>query len=276
MNEWAAPRCCQCDRPKPVGVAALEASKPLDEEAFLRVEEANDFMTGSGYVTERSFSARPEQIKEAAAEWAGYSGWYPISLEEYGWIPVTPEGAGAAYRARMYPWLAGGIRLRVIPQTVGEKTDVRFETGFLRIDHPVCWGRREGPDRADFAGAAEHFADGLSDELTFQLRARSGGGRELLGRRRERLRKIDRAYTIAYWLVPAAFAPVTAIAGLVTRSGFGTMAALSWMLMLCSLNVLLQARHIGMRVLAGIFPIAVLAGLGMGLGFTLAATLGGH
>jgi len=273
MNEWAAPRCCQCDRPKPVGVAALEASKPFDEEDFRRVEEANDFVTGSGYVTERSFSARPEEIKEAAAEWAGYSGWYPISIEESNWYPISVQRAAAIYSAGGLPWLLGDIRISVIQRPVNEKTDVRFEIGFRRRATTTYKNR---PIRGDYAGAAEHFADGLSNELTFQTMAMSGQAHEQLRIRRKRLRKINRAYATAHWLVPAALAPVTAIVGIVTRSGLGTMAAFSWMLVLCSLNVFLQTRRIGMRAAAAIFLVVAVCATGMGIGFTLAAALGGR
>ena len=260
INEWAAPRCCQCDRPKPVGVAALEASKPFDEEDFRKVEEANDFMTGSGYVTERSFSAQPERIKAAAEEWACYSSWYPVST----------EGDAAVYRAGRFAWLSGDMRIKVIPQLLGGKTDARFEIGLRRR----ATNGRTVPIRGDFAGAAEHFADGLSDELTFQMMTMSGEAHEQLRRRRERLRKVNRAYTTAYWLVPAALAPVTAIVWLVTRSGLGTLAAFFWMMTLYSLNALLQARHIGMRAIAAIFLVVIVCVVGIGA--TLAATLGGH
>ena len=218
------------------------------------------FLPGTGHAADRQLKASPEQIQAAAAAWAGYAGWFP----------VTTDDRHPAYRWGRFVPLSGNIQMKVICQPRrGTVTDTRFVLGARR-------GSGQNRVRHQmWIDACEYFSDGVAQELAYELQQLPLDEIERWERKRNSRRAIERTTAAIFVWLPAALLLVGILVGLLTGNAMWGIATGFWLFIVWFLDSQLRIRAIGMRLARGFVGVVVLL-VPLAAAFTAIAAAGGH
>jgi hypothetical protein len=254
LHQWIA------DSQRAAAESAAEAVEKAPGNAAAALELREQFLPGTGHATNRQLKGSPDQVQAAAAAWAGYSGWFPVT---------TDEGA-PVYRWGRFVRLSGNIQMKVVCQPRrGSVTDTQFVLGARR---------GSGPSRVPhqmWIDACEYFSDGVAQELSYELLQLPPDAMERWGRKRDTRRVIERITGATFVWLPAALLPAGILVGLLTGSALWGVATGSWLFTLWLLDGQLRMRAIGMRLARGFVAIGVLL-VPLAVMLTAFAAAGGH
>lgn len=228
----------------------------VDETA---IEKREGLLRGSAYTWTGVLDASPEQIGQAAEEWARSTGWYP----------VASSGGKPAYKFGRTSWLGGTwIKLATLQDEAGTK--VWVEAGALPTGNSAYV-----PRRVEYQRVAERFADGLRRQLAFNHGTLTPSKAEKWARLMERKRRTTRVMATAFWAIPAAGVVLTTLVWLATRNTYWVTAAFAWFSLFWSTDYILRLRLTGMKVVP-LTALAVIPLLSVAVLFTVVAATGSH
>lgn len=241
---------------------AMAAQPPLAPSAaspapdLYDLDESEGFTRGSGYVAQRFLKATPAQIRRAADAWADHSGWRRL----------RDEAGASVYRRGSFAW---NTLMKVTVSPNGDVAETRFQIGMR--------DKTKGngifiPVRKEYMLAAKHFAEGVCNELAFETRAFPLPDYERWARRRDRLKRLIRTCSAAYWVLLGAAVPAGVAVGLATWNAMMGIAVWFWLVGLWLVDASTLMRSIGMKVVW--MTVSAVLWCLIALGLTLGALLG--
>ena len=233
---------------------AAAIASAVDETA---IEKREGLLAGSAYTWAGTLKATPEQIGQVVAEWA----------ERTGWSPAASGDGKPSYRFGRTSW-SGGTWIKLATSREGGVTRIWLEAGARPAGN-----RRYAPRRIEYQRTAEHFANGVYQELAFQQGTLPPAKVDEWARTRERRRRNTRIMATAFWLIPAVFAALIAIIWPVTQNGFWVTSVLLWGTFFWLIDYILRLRSIGMRM-APLIACTIVLFLPLAVAFTALAATG--